>query len=1038
MVMNQATINFLKTNLIWIYPSISNINRTPLILVKTLKCVLKNRDDDGKYMFYETLIHDAQDKKAYSNEYIIQNKKNTYAYNLIRNDIPFYFEASGSKHNLLARWDYESFSTGIFKNLTNFQALTGRPINLTTAFNATMMFLIVIDIDMKFHGDGRIRTDGWEAMDRLIIEINKLGHNYTRDTFLNSFTVQSKGNGVQVLFYTPVHFLALEHHITLKDFDGIDILGGDHPCTLPYDVIKRKKRSDDDIPELEYDNKMKEFTLYGRCTDYICINDAPINILPQGLLQYLHSIGKMEEVAAVQCKKFNAANMFEIEYDEKVYVNNEIYNTMRDGLTNDAEVHKYKYLVELFNCVNAIDPTIANSRQYIKIVYCIISETDTKEDALNVSIYILSRLYKEFKENIGFHIREIELLINSYKKRDNGVTIGTFLQIISKPGGEIKRHMLASEYKKKYSKYFKDARDGKKRKSLKGLTTINKIDPDLLISENDCQQRFDESEDYYFSDLLDEMTNNGDGERVFKSFEDMIAQLIVKLQKCFVLICDDEFVMKRSRSETYYRNKISSLSDYVFKYLDDDNEKVLKINFKYLLVHHRGLFRKNKYLEISCEYKFGENMDRRNFYVSRTYPRKIVDDLDDDKLDFILNDYIMDVLCDNDKECYDYMMLWLATMCQKPHIKLGKAPVFYSKIGGSGKGTFFNLLAGLVGKHNWAHASGLSCLKTDGENGFMKNCKLLTCDDLSDLSKVGNNGHNVMERIKHYLTEGTIMIKELYLNRKAFSNSLIMAFATNRLLSLMIEGEDRRFFILQVNDKWVLLDADTAEVKQLKENYWTKINTFIASDLMMDMLYTYLMTYDIKKDIRITKPPTTKLKKMMTKMAESSDESFYKYFMDDIYNIIDSSFESDIKRDDNKKCWHISTTRIYQLYREFFTNNGYSKECKKDRVLGAFLSNKQIRAAEPRGMGERKRGTPTLSFYDDIYDYIKLKKDTEDNEDADSYSDYMDYIKLKCDLAYTDSYFNYIKKKYESDSNSDTEDVENEEDYISSLISGTS
>ena len=164
--------------------------------------------------------------------------------------------------------------------------------------------------------------------------------------------------------------------------------------------------------------------------------------------------------------------------------------------------------------------------------------------------------------------------------------------------------------------------------------------------------------------------------------------ILVDIKKCFV-VCD-------STPEIFMFKDYDSLNNCVK--VSYTNENIAKSKLKKIIVGNRIEGNKTKpinawdlYLENTLLFtvkalKFYSE-DPEIFSYFRGYDYNKLDDVKQEIIQPFL-DHVLEVICDNNQEIYKYVLVWIASILQKPNFKTGIAIVILGNQG-VGKNTFF-------------------------------------------------------------------------------------------------------------------------------------------------------------------------------------------------------------------------------------------------------------------------------------------------------------------------------------------------------------
>ena len=76
-------------------------------------------------------------------------------------------------------------------------------------------------------------------------------------------------------------------------------------------------------------------------------------------------------------------------------------------------------------------------------------------------------------------------------------------------------------------------------------------------------------------------------------------------------------------------------------------------------------------------------------------------------------------------------------------------------------------------------------------NAFMKQCFLVFVDEVD--AKAFTNERGVMAKVRNFITEGTVTVRQMYMSAVEWENFTNWIFASNKPEPVVIPREDRRF-----------------------------------------------------------------------------------------------------------------------------------------------------------------------------------------------------------------------------------------------------
>lgn len=161
--------------------------------------------------------------------------------------------------------------------------------------------------------------------------------------------------------------------------------------------------------------------------------------------------------------------------------------------------------------------------------------------------------------------------------------------------------------------------------------------------------------------------------------------------------------------------------------------------------------------------------------------------------------HMQHILCNGNVETYEYLLNWLAHLCQTPNKKIGVMIALMSSQQGAGKNVFWDFIGNyVVGKGHYMVLNDLDQV-TGKFNMVMENKILTVCDE------IGNFGgaHRSNDKLKNIITQG-----EQIIERKGFDAIRVNDYNTfvglsNNDWPWKIEAGDRRHLVLEVSNEKV-------------------------------------------------------------------------------------------------------------------------------------------------------------------------------------------------------------------------------------------
>ena len=344
---------------------------------------------------------------------------------------------------------------------------------------------------------------------------------------------------------------------------------------------------------------------------------------------------------------------------------------------------------------------------------------------------------------------------------------------------------------------------------------------------------------------------------------------------------------------------------------------------------------------------------------------------DKDGVDFILNH--IKVLCNNDEDCAEYIIKWLAHMIQYPAEKTGRFPIFISNEG-CGKGTLNKIIKALIGEHKYFETTSPENYVWGKFNSLMANALFVLINEFGK-----KNANDAEGRIKGIMTDEEMNIKgEGDKPYKIVSYHRFMGNTNNQNPFNTKKGTRR---------EWIIRCSD-----ELIENfpYFKKINALIKDDNVIKSFYRYLLSIDVENFIA-QKPPQTEYQTILQEETEDMIHLFIKDFATEFYRHgydNDSDSESDDgttnESYENQTYWFktdgYTSGEIYDLFKAFRNKlHIHNYECSALSLMKKIslwaTSNKLI--TKRKG----KKCNFTEFNFDGLVEHFKLKEEYAEEEE---------------------------------------------------------
>lgn len=323
----------------------------------------------------------------------------------------------------------------------------------------------------------------------------------------------------------------------------------------------------------------------------------------------------------------------------------------------------------------------------------------------------------------------------------------------------------------------------------------------------------------------------------------------------------------------------------------------------------------NEYINIVCDPD--EPKDTKNFNTWPGYKAKLLPEYDK-KIIASMLDFIKSVWCNDKEDIYKYFMDWLSFMCQNPGKKSKMACVAVSEQG-TGKGTFFQFLTNFIfGPDLTIELSSVNEV-TGTFNAHIASRKLISLDDIATTR---DEFKSMWCKMKNLITEDTYMHREMRTSAVQQKNFMEFLIFTNHIDSIVIEGSDRRYFVLEISNK-----------VQQNNAWFSKFRKETFNQTVGDHFYTFLMKRDCPD--YIDKPPMTEAKQIMQEISKSTTSKFLSELLDQL----------DIENDDRADLFQsidgtkMQASELYKKYNQWCQENG-ERNIATNTKFGIEISKK--------------------------------------------------------------------------------------------------
>lgn len=378
---------------------------------------------------------------------------------------------------------------------------------------------------------------------------------------------------------------------------------------------------------------------------------------------------------------------------------------------------------------------------------------------------------------------------------------------------------------------------------------------------------FDASDPYCWVDFEREF-----GMMKFASWDECIAKTTPCLNRvlAFVSQSTSYFVRKTNTHTNLYDvipNSAKNFTNMKFTVVDD-RKRDCRYSFNEYIGYADPYINKYKSMDFKPNMPHTEEL----FNMWQGYAAKDLGDealnadsaLAESKLAPLLT-FIREIICDSNKETYDYLMQWLSFVLFRPEIAPGILLLLYSQRHGAGKDTFLTFVwKYLIGPHM---AKELSCMNElmEKHNGWRARCKMVS---ITDMGATKEEWRANFTKLNGMITQSRVNINPKGQQQYDIDNIMAYTASTNYLGSMLISESDRRMFVVSVNQSRI---GDQA--------YWDDFNEKVMNQDMGNLFYTYMRKNHGTPLRKLPTPPLTELKKEMIEASLPSPMAFLRDYL---------------------------------------------------------------------------------------------------------------------------------------------------------------
>ena len=258
--------------------------------------------------------------------------------------------------------------------------------------------------------------------------------------------------------------------------------------------------------------------------------------------------------------------------------------------------------------------------------------------------------------------------------------------------------------------------------------------------------------------------------------------------------------------------------------------------------------------------------DEQVFSYFRGYDYNELDQVKKELIEPFLK-HIHDVIANNNEEIYKYVLIWIASILQKPNFKTETALVILGNQG-TGKNIFTNVICKLMARYANENVTNIESI-VGRFNAILENKKLLV---LNELQSIDMNKYLNSDALKSVITDKKININQKNEPERLCENVANFIMVSNNNVPIKIESTDRRYMVTKTSDKH---RGDFDYFDNLCDSFTPEF---------YENLFTFFMKLDIR-NYNLRKIPNSEAKELIKEASMSSYELFAREYYDEIKNI---------------------------------------------------------------------------------------------------------------------------------------------------------
>ncbi len=374
-----------------------------------------------------------------------------------------------------------------------------------------------------------------------------------------------------------------------------------------------------------------------------------------------------------------------------------------------------------------------------------------------------------------------------------------------------------------------------------------------------------------------------------------------------------------------------------------------------------------------CPYPDTDPTPYNYFNTFKKFPRNIInqEDYGDDGNEFVDKFLsLMKELSGGDKEQLGaiYLFNYVAHMFKYTNIRPDTAVVMKGS-NGVGKDFFTKILGMLMG-HNYIYKTANMDNVFGNFNDVIDEKILLQFNEAEAKDSIANQ-----QKLKDHITADKISIKKKFYPLREVDNYVRLFIVSNDAQPVLIENQDRRYFVIKSTNKY---RQDT--------NFFGRVDELAKSKHNLDCLYSYFMNVDLT-DFNVLDIPKTEA---YNNLQVSNIKPIYKY----LYLLCKGGFKNSPYIYSKKKDLYITTpTEFKDAFKEYLEEQGLKHEYTNTKNIKVMLDEMpfcitqrvSIKIAGCVNKYTTFNSTKLFTYLED--EYFKNRENEDDEAEDDFFSD---------------------------------------------------